>query len=314
MPNVFLYDQALPSLRLFDTTSSLLQGISPSSIVSLEAFGSLTVSLSGSGAQILLPAGLASAETFGSATLVPTFTVQATSIASGEVIGSATIKSVVALSPSGIGSAGAIGAPTLKASYTISLTGIASAEAIGLSVVTGGSGGGLVLNTTMLYAVAQVLFKALGFVSVSTPSSATLEVTTKSNAVMQILATNTAVVVVFQKATAVVTVYSEGNPVTSVVRGSTVAFKVNFTDDLGAPINPSQASVFVSYPDTTGTRTTTEIVLTQSGNDWTASFDTGISKPGEITWSAQTKLTTPAAAVDGSFTVTANSANPENLA
>jgi hypothetical protein len=131
---------------------------------------------------------------------------------------------------------------------------------------------------------------------------------------MQILATNTAVVVVFQKATAVVTVYSEGNPVTSVVRGSTVAFKVNFTNDLGAPINPSQASVFVSYPDTTGTRTTTEIVLIQSGNDWTASFDTGISKPGEVTWSAQTKLTTPAAAVDGSFTVTANSANPENLA
>ena len=93
---------------------------------------------------------------------------------------------------------------------------------------------------------------------------------------MEILATNTATVVVFQKAIAVVAVYSEGNPVTTVVRGSTVTFKVNFTNDLGAPINPSQASVFVSYPNPLGTRTLTEIGLTQSGNDWTASWDSGV--------------------------------------
>jgi hypothetical protein len=131
---------------------------------------------------------------------------------------------------------------------------------------------------------------------------------------LQILAAGLALVVIFQEISAEAATYSGGNLMTTVVRGSTVTFKANFTNEAGLPINPAQAAVFVSFPNPTGLRTTVEIALVQSGNDWTAQWDSGVSKPGTVTWSAQTKLTTPAAALDGAFEVTANSANPELLA
>jgi hypothetical protein len=188
--------------------------------------------------------------------------------------------------------------------------GIGSGEAIGVPLL----GGELVLGTDALNLIVQVMFEALGFVSVDASTRAELEASTPGAVGLQILATRVATVVVFQEISAEAATYSEGIPMTTVVRGSTVTFKANFTDDLGAPINPAQASVFVSFPNPTGSRTTVELPLAQSGNDWTAQWDSGVSKPGTVAWSAHTKATTPAAAVDGTFEVTANPANPEFLA
>jgi hypothetical protein len=332
--------------------------VSPSSIVSAEAFGSVTVSLSGLPTQtieptaissveafgahlltssyLVTPSAIASAEVFGAHVLTSTYLVTATSIATGEAFGSAVVTlsggGAQTVAPSSIVTGETFGSATVKASYTLTMNGIPSGEAFGtpniafaLRIQPIGIGseeaigvpsldGQLVLGTDVLNIIAQVMFEALGFVSVDTPTRATLETSTSSTVGLQILATRVATVVVFQEISAEAATYSEGIPMTTVVRGSTVTFKANFTDDAGLPINPAQASVFVSFPNPTGSRTTVELTLTQSGDDWTAQWDSGLSKPGTVSWSAHTKATTPAAAVDGTFEVTANPANPEFLA
>jgi hypothetical protein len=171
----------------------------------------------------------------------------------------------------------------------------------------------------LTFAPGLVALNVAAFVPASTfgvlTVAASAALTASSMSVeLQILAAGLALVVVFQEISAEAATYSEGNLMTTVVRGSTVTFKANFTNEAGLPVNPAQASVFVSFPNPTGLRTTVEIALTQSGNDWTAQWDSGLSKPGTVSWSAHTKATTPAAATDGTFEVTANPANPEFLA
>lgn len=284
--------------------------VTATSIATGEAFGSAVVTLSGGGAQTVAPTGLASAEQLGTPALRATVSLSPSGIPSGETFGSATVKASYTLTMNGIASGEVFGAPNVAIALRIEPLGIGSEEAIGIPSLDGQ----LVLGTDVLNIITQVMFEALGFVSVDTPTRATLETSTSSTVGLQILATRVATVVVFQEISAEAATYSEGNLMTTVVRGSTVTFKANFTDDLGAPINPAQAAVFVSFPNPTGSRTTIELALTQSGNDWTAQWDSGVSKPGTVSWSAQTKATTPAAAVDGTFEVTANSANPESLA
>lgn len=52
--------------------------------------------------------------------------------------------------------------------------------------------------------------------------------------------------------------------------------------------------------------------MANNAGEWSASWDSGHARVGTVYWSAQTKGTTPAAAVDGSFELVANPANPEN--
>lgn len=97
-----------------------------------------------------------------------------------------------------------------------------------------------------------------------------------------------------------------------ITRGNTVEFRATFRDPNGVVVSPSQAFVSVSFPSSSGSRQSIELPLTDNAGTWTASWDTGHARPGTVFWSAQTKGTTPAAAVDGQFELVANMANPEN--
>ena len=98
------------------------QTIDPSSIASLEAFGSCSLGL------VLSGTGIASLEAFGSSTLVPgAVTVSPSGIASLEAFGSSVVSTGVILSPSAIASAESFPTPAL--SLDIAGTGITSLEA-----------------------------------------------------------------------------------------------------------------------------------------------------------------------------------------
>lgn len=97
-----------------------------------------------------------------------------------------------------------------------------------------------------------------------------------------------------------------------IVRGNTIAFRVTFRDPSGAVVTPSQAMLSLSFPSSEGYRRTVELPMSESAGEWIASWDSKIARAGTVYWSAHTRSTTPAAAVDGSFELVANPANPES--
>lgn len=110
--------------------------ISPTGIVSAEAFGALQVT------QIIQTAGIASTEAFGIPTVTRgPVTISPTGIPTAEAIGSLTISTgVVNLTLTGIPSAEAVGTPTLtRGAVGVTATGIASAEAFGTLTVSRGA-------------------------------------------------------------------------------------------------------------------------------------------------------------------------------
>lgn len=112
----------------------------PAGIASAEAFGSHTVSNVAT-TQTILPGGIASGEAFGSPTLQPgPVSVTPTGIPSGEAFGSATLTAgPVNIQPTGIASAEAFGSQTIATGpVSVAPTGIASAEAFGPTTLTTG--------------------------------------------------------------------------------------------------------------------------------------------------------------------------------
>lgn len=99
--------------------------------------GGTTAAATGAGTGIfrpnILPAGIASAEAFGTAALQATATVSPSTITSAEAFGTATIQAgTVTLNPTGIASGEAFGTASLAAGEaTVSPSGIPSAEAFG---------------------------------------------------------------------------------------------------------------------------------------------------------------------------------------
>lgn len=119
------------ALEILPAAGGSPQTVSPSSIGSVEAFGTAQINLS------IAPSGIASAEAIGTATLTTgPVTVSPSGIASAEAFGTAQIN--LSIAPSGIASAEAFGTPTLSATFTITVNGIASAEAFGTATVTPG--------------------------------------------------------------------------------------------------------------------------------------------------------------------------------
>ena len=105
------------------------QTVSPSSIASTEAIGTIALiqGLSGVG-------NIASEEAFGTATMRMNVTAEA--IASAEAVGEPTVSPIQAVSPSGIVTEEALGTPAVTPdTYTITPDGIDSAEAIGEAVI-----------------------------------------------------------------------------------------------------------------------------------------------------------------------------------
>jgi hypothetical protein len=103
--------------------------INPAGIASAEIFGSHTVS---PGAVTITPSGIASAEAFGTASV--NHVIAPTGIASAEAFGTAALNLNIAAT--GIASAEAFGSHTLAATFTITANGIASAEAFGSHAIT----------------------------------------------------------------------------------------------------------------------------------------------------------------------------------
>jgi len=99
-----------------------VQLISPSSIASAEAFGTLKVN------HIIKPTGIASAEAFGTATVTQVQIISPTGIASAEAFGTPQVNLIIT-SVGAIASSEAFGTATLQ--LYLKPTGIASAEAFG---------------------------------------------------------------------------------------------------------------------------------------------------------------------------------------
>lgn len=83
------------------------------------------------GIPTIRPAGIASAEAFGTPTFVNRATVSPTGIASAEAFGTPTFINRATVAPTGIPSAEAFGTPTVSWRTQIVPSGIASAEAFG---------------------------------------------------------------------------------------------------------------------------------------------------------------------------------------
>jgi hypothetical protein len=99
-----------------------------------------------------------------------------------------------------------------------------------------------------------------------------------------------------------------------IVRGTTVQFLTNFFNSSGVAANPTTAAVFVNYPVTDGggvSSNTGAIVMTQVVNDWTASWESKMARPGPVHWTVVSSGSSPYSREDGQIKLTANPANPD---
>lgn len=95
-------------------------------------------------------------------------------------------------------------------------------------------------------------------------------------------------------------------------RGGTVEWEVTFYDVEGLETQPVAAYINIEYPDTSGQRKTQQIQMippTLTETNWTALLDTRNMGVGPLNWSIHTPGPIPAAVLDGSFQLAANSAN-----
>lgn len=94
-----------------------------------------------------------------------------------------------------------------------------------------------------------------------------------------------------------------------IVRGNTVEFSATFYDASGAVFTPATAVTYVTY-DVAGVATTDTVTLTASGDVWTGTWDSSVADAGTVYWHTQSSGS-PSGADDGSFTLSANAANPQ---
>lgn len=97
---------------------------------------------------------------------------------------------------------------------------------------------------------------------------------------------------------------------TAIVRGNTVEFTAQFYAPDGTTITPASANVVIAYNHAT-VPTVDTVAMTDSLNVWSASWDSSVADAGTVYWHVQSSGP-PAAAGDGSFTISANLANVES--
>lgn len=92
------------------------------------------------------------------------------------------------------------------------------------------------------------------------------------------------------------------------VRDYAVPISVTFYDDAGNVVTPSTATLTLSFLQN-NVRTFLDYSLTQSGNNWTYTWDSSIANPCEVYGHVTTSA--PIYAVDFQFRLTANKASRE---
>jgi hypothetical protein len=95
-------------------------------------------------------------------------------------------------------------------------------------------------------------------------------------------------------------------------RGSLIHFAATFTDANGAAVTPTSAKLKIKFKKADGTGAD-EVLLdwtNAGGGNWTKTWNSSVAQPGVVKWSTLATDGTETIAQDGSFTLSANSANP----
>ncbi len=95
-------------------------------------------------------------------------------------------------------------------------------------------------------------------------------------------------------------------------RGGTIEFQATFYDVNGVVKQPAAAFVNIDFPNLDGSRGTEQIQMSYPAVGtvfWTADVDTRNMGTGPLNWSIHSMSPTPVGVDDGSFQLTANSAN-----
>lgn len=90
--------------------------------------------------------------------------------------------------------------------------------------------------------------------------------------------------------------------------GATVTLTATFTDAAGAITAPSAATARVSYRDAAGRRQVASMNLSQSGDEWSADWDSSVAAEGVIDVHARTAAPAPLSAINYQFQLQANRA------
>jgi hypothetical protein len=99
-----------------------------------------------------------------------------------------------------------------------------------------------------------------------------------------------------------------------IVRGTTVQFSTYFFNSSGVAANPTTAAVHVYYPVTDGGGVSSAgagIAMTKTGNEWTASWESSVARPGPVHWTVVSSGTSPYTREDGMIKLTASPSNPD---
>lgn len=95
-------------------------------------------------------------------------------------------------------------------------------------------------------------------------------------------------------------------------RGATVHFSVTFRDADGNLTTPDSATVKLKFRLAAGgIGTDSKTLEPDGGNNWKATWDSSVARPGLVSWSLRSLQGSDKIADDGAFTLLANSANTE---
>jgi hypothetical protein len=95
-------------------------------------------------------------------------------------------------------------------------------------------------------------------------------------------------------------------------RDSTIHLKFNFRDHDGVIVNPTSATLslsFLPHGGTSGDVMTASYPLVQNGDDWIYDWDSSVALPCVIAVHAQTDGGPPTSSIDTEFRLKANRAN-----
>lgn len=96
---------------------------------------------------------------------------------------------------------------------------------------------------------------------------------------------------------------------TPIVRGNVVTFTASFKDATGAPVVPTTVDIYLTWAADPASAQTLNMTLLPDNATFQVEWSTdGLGNPSLVFWSL--RASDPSAAQDGSFTLTANAANP----
>lgn len=94
-----------------------------------------------------------------------------------------------------------------------------------------------------------------------------------------------------------------------IARGNTVAFSFVFYDSTGAIASPDSAKLYITFVGYDGYQNAAEITLTQSGDNWTGSWNSSAAKGGWVDFHGHAVAGDTVFTQDGRFKLSANRAN-----